>query len=130
MNKDLYNIVETQVVLAPIAITADTTTNGEIIDTEGYESLVLDTFVGVVTTGDITPVLYESDDSGMSGETVIPADKLIGAYATLDTSATINSVGAVVGKQFVRPKYVSANTASLLVGSNVVLGHPHKASTR
>lgn len=137
MNKDLYNTTQASISLAPVSISSDTATNGLIIDTldgsgvsGGFESIAFLTAVGVVTAGDVTISIFESDDSGMSGEVAVAAANLIGAYATLDTSATTNYVGAVITKRYVRAKYTTDNSANLLVQGTAVLGHPHRASTQ
>ena len=128
MNKDLYNIVLERSAFAPVAIASDTATFGNVIDTQGFESIFFTTTVGVVTTGDITMAILECTTTGGT-YTAVDSSMLIGAYATLDTTADINSVGAVT-KRFAKVKLTSDNSAALLVASTAILGHSLNASVR
>ncbi len=130
MNKENYDEILTKLAFAPVVIVTDTTTNGIIIDTMGFEAATFDLVAGIVTLGTVTMAIYESDDSGMAGETAIAGDFLVGAYATLSTTDAINSVGAVFQKRYARVKVTSAGVANLAASVTAVLGYPHNASTR
>lgn len=130
MNKENWDIVKEEIALAPIAIVTDTVTVGLTIDTEGFESITFNLMLGVTGSGDVTQAIYESDDSGMSGEALVPASHLLGAYVALDTAGTINSVGAVITKKFTRAKYTSANSAATVAAGTAILGHPHRGTVR
>jgi hypothetical protein len=131
MQKDLYNNVKTEIALKLQTINTDTTTVGEIIDTQGYESGKVALLAGTVTAGDLTVAeIQESDDAAMAGETAIPAARLIGSFTTVDTSDTLDEVGFITTKRYIRVTALSANSANLVAGATVELGSPKVASVR
>lgn len=86
--------VETSTV--PVTISSGGTENGLIIDTQGFESLTFVIGSGTLTSDIVlTPTVNESDDSGMAGETVVPADRLLETIA----SATFEFSPAVGGPE-------------------------------
>lgn len=131
MQRDLYNNAKNVIGLKTQVISADAANVGEIIDTQGFESALISLVTGVVTTGDIVITsIGESDDAGMSGETNIPAARLFGTATAITASDTVDEIGFVTTKRYVRVTYTSANTASLTCGSVVTLGAPVVASVR
>lgn len=108
-------------------INSDTTTNGSIIDTADYDTGVMFDFAAIAyTAGTYTPLLEESNDSGMAGATVIPTANLIGtiADATL-TAATpaggqLPTIGVVETKRYVRLSIVSTSTGAATVVINAI----------
>jgi len=101
------------------AISTDTTTNGAIIDTKDFDKGIVFTLLcSAYTDVTYTPVLEESDDSGMSGATDVPDANLIGTEAgaalsaVTASSATLNSIGAFGTKRYLRLKIVSASTST------------------
>lgn len=133
MNRDIFSNTVTKVALAPQALSSDTATAGIIIDTDGYESGVIELLTGAVTAGDIIITkIEEGDDSGLSDAADIPAARLIGAsqVAAIDAANTANGLGFVTTKQYVRATFTTDNSANLLAGAVCVLGHPHTANVR
>ncbi len=115
-------------------INGDTTTNGNIIDTADFDGGILHVIqMGVRTTGDATPLLEESDDSGMSGSNVI-ADKNIvpvniggtwfntgqEAASILDATNEIRAIATVGTKRYQRLSFVTDNTGLLTIGATVL----------
>ncbi|MEE9223039.1 MAG: hypothetical protein V3V40_06240 [Nitrosomonadaceae bacterium] len=101
------------------------TITGAIIDTANFE-LGLMFSVNVTTFGageTITLILEESDDSGMSGATVISGDQLIGALPVLTAvvaeGATLETVGVISNKRFVRASIstVTTNSSTIVVAA-------------
>jgi hypothetical protein len=127
MQRDLHNNVDERVALNTQLINTDTTTNGNIIDTQGYESIEFVMQAGVVTAGDVTPVLQDGDDSGLSDAAVVAADFRLGSLVTLDATNGITRFGYVGKKRYVRVNALSATSANLTVGVTAVLGDPHSA---
>ena len=108
-------------------ISTDTTTNGAIIDTANFDRGV--TFIilaPVYTDGTYTPVIEESDDSGMSGATDVTDAQLIGTEAgavisaVSGSGANLASIGVFSNKRFLRLKIVSASTSTGATISAVV----------
>jgi hypothetical protein len=130
MNRDLYDVIKSEVALPPTGIASDISFNGAIIDTLNYESVVFDLLVGNHATGTVVcNGVYESDDAAMAGETIVPTERVIGSFATLSADG-INSVGIVANKRYLRAKYTTASTADMAISGTAILGHPHKATTR
>lgn len=104
-------------------ITTDTTTVGSIMDTAAYDlGIMITVLCTAFTDGVYTLLLEESDDSGMSGSTVVGTEKLIGALPALvaltANNASAETVGFFSTKRYVRVSLVSTGTtsgASLLV---------------
>lgn len=130
--KDLKNDIAVEVALNPQAITTDTTTDGNAIDLQDYESCTFTFFTGTVTDGDYTPVIEESDTGDFSGEETAVADAdLIGteanvAFADNDDDNKVGTIGYIGDKRYVRFTVVSTNTSSgaAVIGAHVIKGHP------
>lgn len=113
------------------SITTDTTTAGAIIDTADFDGGVMYTLLTTVYgAGTYTPLLEESDDSGMSGATAVADANLIGteAGAALGTAVTasgavLNSFGCFGTKRYLRLSIVSATTTTTTVVA-ILTGQP------
>ncbi len=129
MTKDNVNNTSTIIGLASQAIAGDAAQVGEIIDTLGFESGKFSLSTGAVTTGNIAfTQIAESADSGMSGETVIPDERLINKDVTaIATANTTVEVGFIANLRYVRLTATSAGTAALLTSAVCELGHPNNA---
>lgn len=97
------------------------TTNGEIIDTRGFDSLTFVIQLATVTTADATNfftfTLQHGDDSGLSdAATVTAATGLLGSNLVVNDSATqsdmIGMMGYTGGKRYVRLVATETLTAS------------------
>lgn len=126
-SKDLHNNVDERIALNFQTINSDTTTNGVIIDTQGFESVEFVVPTGTVSAGDVTPALQEGDDSGLSDAATVSSDNTIGSLVTLDAANGITRVGYVGKKRYVRLNAVTDNSANLQVGGIVILSNPHSA---
>lgn len=125
-SQDLHNNIDERVALAIQLINTDTTTAGVIIDTAGYESLEFIMQAGVVTAGDVTLIMQDGDDSGLSDVATVASDFRLGSLVTLDATG-ITRVGYVGKKRYVRVSAVSATSANLTVGASAILSNPHSA---
>jgi hypothetical protein len=114
--------------LSPRTISSDTTTAGAIIDMQGYEALEFFLQSGTITTGTFTPLLEESNDSGMAGSNVVSTDYTLGliADATFTTAAAddnaVKQLGYVGKKRYVRLSIVTASSANGAIGVVAVYG--------
>lgn len=94
-------------------ITTDTTTSGAIIDTGLFESCTWWVRSGTITDGTYTGAIWESDDSGMSGATVVSAAETLGAAAYVAADDDENrKIGSVGKKRYQQLRIVSASTSS------------------
>lgn len=103
----------------PAAISTDTTTASNIIDTAGYDKVTFVITATAYTDGTYTPAVSSSDDSGMSGEaavgdadlTKLEADCAVSA-ATTQTVDASKKIGYLGNKRYVTCDIVSASTSS------------------
>jgi len=151
-NFDLHNETKDFVALNSTTIAANTDTDGTIVDTLGFEATKFIIHSGVITDGVYVPSIYESDDSGMAGATVITSDFLIGTTnvtgdrpdyaatpvapitdATFSLAADSNKVariGCLNKKRYVRLRLTSTGTTFGGVLSAICeLGYPHLKPT-
>jgi hypothetical protein len=96
------------------AIATDTTTNGEIIDTLGYQSLDFAVLSGTLTDGAYTITLEDGDAANLSDASTVASTSLVGSLpAFADTEDnTVKHVGYVGKKRYVRLSIVSTSTSS------------------
>ena len=133
MQTDSYNNVKTEIALKLQTIASDTTTVGEIIDTQGYDSGKIALLTGTVTLGDIIIAeIQESDADDMAGETAIPAARLLGSFTLLEAADddTVAEVGFITTKRYIRMTATTGSSANLVCGATVELGSPAVASIR
>ena len=126
---DLHNNVKAIRAISPAAITSDTTTAGQIIDMQGFDSLEFIIASGTLTDGTYTPLVEHGDASNLSDAAAVADDYLLGteegaAFAATDDNE-VHKIGYVGDKRYVRLSLVSASTSSGGTLSAVaVLGHP------
>jgi len=132
--KELKSTTKSLVALNTQSISSDTTTNGVIIDTAGYESVLFVIQSGTVTDGTFTPLVQEGDDSGLSdaasvGDADLTNTEASSAFVAADDN-TSKSIGYVGSKRYVKCNIVSASTSSGgTLGAVAILGHPLSAPT-
>lgn len=128
---DLHSNVKGLIALDVQDITTNTTTDGNVIDTLGFESLEYMIQSGTITDGTYVLLLEEDDVVGFTSSSVVPVDETLGVLtgftdADDDTPLRVGSIGK---KRFQRLAIVSAGTSS--GGTNftahAVLGHPKSA---
>lgn len=97
-------------------INSDTTTAGEIIDTEGFEGIEFVMLSGTLTDGTYTPLIQDGDDSALSDAANVADDFLTNTEASaafaLADDDTVKRIGYVGKKRYVRLSIVSASTSS------------------
>ncbi len=136
--RDLYNNIEARVAEVPIA-TAQTNNDPiitEIIDMQGFKSLVFLVILGVLADAAFTTVVLieESDDSGMSGaNAVIDAQldptELVMAFDH-DDDSSVRKIGYVGEKRYVQMTITpSDNTGNLPISIIALLGDPDRRPT-
>lgn len=133
-SRDLHNNIEPKVALNSAAITTNTTTNGVIVDTAGFESVEFVILSAALTDGTYTPSITEGDASDLSGGSATATADLIGTVAGATFAATddntVKRIGYKGSKRYVRLNLTSAGTTSGgTLGAIAVLGHPHDAPT-
>lgn len=139
-SKDIYNNTKVAVSFAPAVRTADA--NGTTVDTQGYESVVMDFQIGtegvtLSTTDKIALEIEHSDDDSSwsdceAGDTL--GEESAGVVKTLDTGseAPANYRVAYLGsKRYVRAvlNFSGTHGTGTPTGATVLLGNPRHAPT-
>lgn len=142
IEKDLHSNVKAQRVIAPIAIGANATKSGKVIDRQGYGGVeFVASYGAVTTTGTIVTLVVKEGDATGSMTSVADAD-LLGteALASLPVQATARTsevgknvtkrVGYKGSKRYVTVDAVSTGTTSVgCVSVEALLFNPTVAPT-
>jgi len=131
MECDLHNNVDDQIAMDLAAISSNTTTVGNIIDTAGYESIEFIALMGTITDGAYAFKIEDGDASNLSDAADVDSSLLLGAltgFAATDDDSS-KRVGCIAKKRYVRLSLVSTGvtTGVNMAGAAAVLGHPHHA---
>lgn len=133
-SQDLHNNVLQAIAFNGATIATDTTTVGNIIDTQYFEALEFILQVNARTLGTITPLVQDGEDSLLADATAVADQFLIPsvgaeANAAISTANTATRLGYVGKKRYVRLSLVSTLTANLYASALAVKAHPHTAPT-
>jgi len=129
MYKELYSSYKVSNAFDTQAITSDTTTAGDIIDTAEYGSILFVTQSGTLTDGTYTVLIEDGDESNLSDATAVADADLTNTEASASFAATddntVNKIGYVGSKRYVRLSLVSASTSSGgTLGAIAIQGSP------
>lgn len=128
--KDLKNNIVEVNALDIQAISTDTTTAGEIIDTQGFESITFVAQAGTLTDGTYTVKVEVGDNSALSDAADATTDELIGSLPALSASNAVGRVGVLTGKRYVRLSLVSTSTSTGgTLGAVAIKGHAALGAT-
>ena len=131
--KDLHNNVFGLVAVNTTTVTTNTTTVGNLIDTQGFNATEFFITMGAITDGDYALEITESATSGGS-YTAVAAIDLLGTEPAFTTNTDDNRIGRVgyIGSlRYLKATVVSTNTATN-GGTFTVLavqGKPDQAAT-
>ncbi len=132
MERDITSELSPDNALDLAAITSDTTTPGEIIDSKGFEGLDFNIRSGTITDGAYTTTMEDGDESNLSDAAPVDSDLIIGtlpAFADSEDNVT-KHVGYVGKKRFARINIVSTGTTSGgFFAATAVKGKPRSAPT-
>ncbi len=114
--KDLHNNVMVSPALDPATIDSDTTTEGEVIDTQGFECLEFVVQTGELTDGAYAVALAHSDTldgDALDDESAVSAGDLLGDLPSFTDSegSTTKKVGYLGSKRYVRLDVVTTSTS-------------------
>lgn len=127
MIKDLGNNSKSLNALDASTIATDTDTNGNVVDTQGYEAGVMLLRLGAYTDGTYTLKVQEGDEINGSDMADIPAERIIGTASALAAANNHDKLGFIANKQYVRAVVTSASTTSgALVLAQCVLACPNQ----
>lgn len=127
--KDLMSRVNLKRVISPVSVADNTAQVGQVIDRQGYDSLMYAIVTGSLADVDATfaVTLEESDASG-SGFTAVAAADLIGTTALASFLFSDDDkcfkLGYKGNKRYTRLTITpSANASAALIAAVAVLGH-------
>lgn len=132
--KDMHNNILQKVALDIQAITTDTTTVGNIIDTKGFQSLEFINVSGTITDGDYALLIEHGDADDLSDAAAVADADLLGTEAAASFDANDDDRALRIGykgqKRYVRASLVSTNTTSGgTLGVVAILGCANVAKT-
>ncbi|MBC3889508.1 hypothetical protein GH810_14435 [Acetobacterium paludosum] len=133
--KDMYNNIKQQNAFNSQAITTNTTVNGEIIDTAGFNSLTFIVKAGTITDGDYAVSLMEGDNAALTDAALVADADLLGLEAgasfTADTDDNKTTrIGYRGNKRYVRLSITTTNvTTGGAISAVAILGNPQFAPT-
>lgn len=130
--KDMHNNMTPVVAMNMAAISTSTTTNGIIVDRQGYEALEFVVFSATITDGTFTPLVEHSDAYDLSGSAAVPDAELFGTEAGIAFVAaddnTVKRIGYAGNKRYVRLSLVSSGVSTGgTLGAVALKGAPHLA---
>lgn len=132
MERDLTSSITPENALDNQEIVSDTTTVGNIIDSQGFESLDFSIQAGTLTDGAQAVILEEGDDSGLSDAAAVDSSHIIGTLPSfVDTEDdAVKHVGYVGKKRYVRLSVVSTgSTTSAFYSAIAIKGNAGKRPT-
>lgn len=114
--RDLHNNIKTQSAFNSALINSNTTTNGLIIDMQGFEAVEFIIQSATITDGSFTPLVRHGEASDLSDAADVPDASLLGteaaaAFAAADDN-TVKKIGYIGGKRYVRLSLVSTGVTS------------------
>lgn len=138
---DLHNNTRTKTVIAPVAIGANATKTGKIIDRQGYGGVEFLAAYGAVTTtgtivtlvvkeGDVTGTLTSVADADLLGTEALASLLAATPRASGSTSNVTKRIGYKGQKRYVQVNAVQTGVTSVgCVGITALLHSPGNAPT-
>lgn len=121
MENDIHSTGDFAIALDIAAITTNTTTVGNVIDTKDFDAIEFALATGVITDGEYDMIVEHADNVGMTGAEVVPAADLLGVSTQLTASDLLTRIGYIGGtlangtyakRQFLQVSIVSADTST------------------
>jgi len=127
---DLHNSIHLAPALNTSAITSSTTTNGNIIDMQGYGAVEFAIQSATLTDGTYTPLIQEGSAANLSDATTVAAADLHGTTASATFALTddnvVKKIGYVGSKRYVRLSIVSTSvTTGGTISALAIQGRAH-----
>ena len=114
--RDLYNNLKAEVAFDTAAISTDTTTAGNIIDLQGFNSALFVIQSGTLTDGVYSILIEDGDVANLSDAAAVADSELLGTEAAASFTATdddaVKKIGYKGNKRYVRLSIVSSSTTT------------------
>lgn len=128
--RDITNSLHIKRAISPVSEAGNTALVSQIIDRQGYDSLMFAIATGSLADADatFTVLLEDGDDSGLSDAAAVADGELNGtetlAGFRYDDDNEVRKLGYVGSKRYVRLTITPANNASAaLISAVAILGH-------
>ncbi len=137
-SQDIHNQMRQLLARNVAAITSNTTSAGNIIDTQGFDAVEFLVFSGARTDGSYLPLIEHGDAANLSDAVAVPDAELLGtnittgqeAAATIAAANAATRIGYIGTRRYVRLSIVSTGvTSGATLGAIAVLGMPRLAPT-
>lgn len=132
--RDIESKLKASTALDIQAISSDTTTNGNAIDMQGFESVIGVYHSGAYTDGTYTPAVLEGDDNNVSNASAVADADLLPtgtgqeAAAAIGAANTTSKIGYRGTKRYVFFSVVSTSTTTgATVGATAIQGNASDA---
>lgn len=111
------------------AISTDTTTNGNWIDTKGYDSVMFSIHCGARSALVATPLVEDSDAVAHGDAAAVDDTYLVGteAGAVVDAAGEVTTIGYAGKRRWVRLSLVSTAAGTMTVAAQAILAKPASA---
>jgi len=124
--RDLANNIGVVAAVAPAVLTA--TNTSAAIDLLGFNSAAVVINTGaIVSSGDFTATIEESDTTTSGDFTTVAAADLVGTLPAALAASTVYKVGYTGGKRYIRTVLTKNSGTSIAAGAVVVKGNPGSA---
>lgn len=124
--RDLASNIKVIQTVAPAVLTA--TTKGSAIDLLGFNSAAIVVNSGaIVSSGNFTPKLQESDTTTDGDFTDVAASDLVGTFPSALTASSTAKQSYIGSKRYIRAVLTLNSGTSIAAGVVAVLGDPSSA---
>ncbi|MBH0239127.1 hypothetical protein [Methylobrevis albus] len=124
--RDLASNISAVQVVAPAVLTA--TNTSAAVDLLGFNSAAVVINTGaIVSAGNFTPKLQESDTTTGGDFTDVAAAHLVGTFPSALAAASVYRVGYVGTKRYIRTVLTLNSGTSIAAGAVVIKGNPADA---
>lgn len=124
--RDIANNIGLVQAIAPQVLSA--TNTSDPIDLIGFESAAVVVNTGAIAgDGDFTAKLQESDTTTSGDFADVAAAKLVGAFSATLEADSVEKVGYIGPKRYVRVVLTKNGGTSIAGGAVIVKGHPAEA---
>ncbi|WP_066715929.1 MULTISPECIES: hypothetical protein [Hyphomicrobiales] len=124
--RDLSHNVGIVQAVAPAVLTA--TNTSAAIDLLGFDSAMVVVNTGaIVSSGNFTPKLQESDTTTSGDFTDVAAADLTGTFPAALSAASVIKVGYIGNKRYIRTVLTLNSGTSIAASATVIKGHPASA---
>lgn len=124
--KDIQSGLAATVAVVPQVVAATNTSSA--IDLQGYAAALLVITTGaIVSSGDYTAKLQESDTTTGGDFTDVEADDLLNTFSASLAENSVERIGYVGSKRYLRTVITKNGGTSIAASAVVMLGHPADA---